>query len=398
MLSGTLRRMRSSKFSTPFVSGEGSLLRQPRFWIVQFAGWLLIQPLYFRHQIETAFREGFGSWAVTMTAASCALAIVCSSGLAAVYLRMPPRWLTGVRAIPMGLGLSLLACVPWATGIELVARVSAFADEGVEGFGLRFFFYGSILMVWWSGAFLWLMLSSRVRETQAQVLHAEALAHEARLLSLRAQLKPHFLFNALNSVIGLIGTDPAQARQMVRDVAGLLRRALDSTKAELTTIGDELDLVTQYLRCESVRFGERLDVQVEVSEPLCGHVIPSMLLQPLVENAVKHGMKRSRRLGLVIRGRMVSDRVVLEVRNSGSLSNGSSAPVTALAPLGEGPPEGTGSGLRIVRQRLAATYPESGELELVEEGGWVVARVRYDPEETQPGSEGVRAANAEGAV
>ena len=390
--------MTAAEFSTPFVSGETSLLRQPRFWIVQFAGWLLIQPLYFRHQIENAFREGFGAFAVTITGASCVVAIACSSTLAAVYLRMPPRWLTGVRAIPIGLGFSLLACVPWATAIELVARATAFPAEWVEGFGFRFFFYGSILMVWWSGAFLWLLLSSRVQKTQARALRAEALAHEARLLSLRAQLNPHFLFNALNSVIGLIGTEPAKARQMVRDLAGLLRRALDSTKAELTTIGDELDLIGQYLRCESVRFGERLDVQVQVSEPLLRYAIPSMLLQPLVENAIKHGIKGSRPLRLVLGGRSTSNGIALEIRNSGTLSNGSSAPVTTFQTLGEGPPEGTGSGLRIVRQRLATTYPESGRLELLEEDGWVVARVRYDPKETQPAPGKVRGANAEVAV
>ena len=389
--------MTTAEFSTPFVSGETSLFRQPRFWFVQFAGWLLIQPLYFRHQIENAFREGLGGLAITITAASCTLAIVCSSGLAAVYLRMPPRWLTGVRAIPIALGLSLVACVPWATGIELVARAATFPTEWGGGFGFRFFFYGSILMVWWSGAFLWLLLSRRVQKTQARALRAEALAHEARLLSLRAQLNPHFLFNALNSVIGLIGTDPAKARQMVRDLAGLLRRALDSTKAELTTIGDELDLVRQYLRCESVRFGERLDVQIQVSEPLLRYAIPSMLLQPLVENAIKHGMKGSRPLRLVLGGRPTSNGIALEVRNSGTLSNGSSAPVTALT-RGEGPPEGTGSGLRIVRQRLTTTYPESGQLELLEEDGWVVARVRYDPKESQPGLGKVRGTNAEVAV
>lgn len=390
--------MPSSTMSKPFVSGEASLLRQPRFWLVQLAGWLLIQPLYFRHQIETAFREGLGALAVTMTASSCVLAIACSSMLAAVYLRLPPRWLTGVRAIPIGFGLSLLACVPWAFGIELTARSTTYPDEWVEGFGFRFFFYGAILMIWWSGAFLWLTLSSRVQKTQARALRAEALAHEAKLLALRAQLNPHFLFNSLNSVVGLIGSDPGRARQMVRDLAGLLRRALDSTKAELTTIGEELDLVAQYLRCESVRFRERLDVQIDVPEPLCRYGIPSMLLQPLVENAIKHGIKGARQLSLVLTGRPASNGIVLEVRNSGTLANGSAAPTSTLATLDDGPPKGTGSGLRIVRERLAATYPESGRLDLFEDESWVVARVAYDPAEAEPERSRLEATTAEGAA
>ncbi|MEM7135154.1 MAG: histidine kinase [Myxococcota bacterium] len=383
----------------PFLSSETSLLRQPRFWLVQLAGWLLIQPLYFRHQIETAFREGLGSLAVLLTASSCVLAIACSSGLAAVYLRIPPSWLTGVRAIPVALGLSLLACVPWAVGIELVARATAFSEDGAEGFAYRFFFIGSILMVWWSGAFLWLTLSARVTKTQARALRAEALAHEAKLMALRAQLNPHFLFNSLNSVVGLIGTDPGRARQMVRDLAGLLRRALDSTKAELTTIGDELDLLAQYLRCESVRFRERLEVRVDVPDHVRQHAIPSMLLQPLVENAIKHGIKGTRALTLVIVGRFTTDRtVVIEVRNTGRLA-GPTAPLrTPSARPEEDDPPGTGSGLRIVRERLAATYPESGKLDLFEDDGWVVARVNYEPEEADPALPRLQATNARGAA
>ena len=388
----------SSELSAPFMSGEVSLLRRPRFWIVQVAGWLIIQPLYFRNQLEAAAREGLGGIAISMTGASCLLAIACSTALAAVYVRMPPRWLTGVRAYPVAFGCTFLACVPWAVGMEIVGRAAWLPNNWAEGFGFRFFAYGWVLMITWSGAFLWLMLSSRVRESQARALRAEALAQEARLLSLRAQLNPHFLFNSLNSVIGLIGTDPPRARQMVRDVAGLLRRTLDSTKTELTTIGDELDLVEQYLRCESVRFRERLDVQLETSEALHSQLIPSMLLQPLVENAIKYGIKGAHKLRLVLQGRSTPDGIVLEVRNSGSLSNGRSARATTLAPMDDEQSEGTGSGLRLVRQRLATTYPQSGRLELLEEKGWVVARIAFDPTEARPELERLGSPSVEGAA
>lgn len=390
--------MLSSELPTPPTSGEVSLLRRPRFWIVQVAGWLIIQPLYFRNQLEVAVREGLGGIAIAMTGASCLLAIACSTALAVLYCRVPPRWLTGVRAYPVAFGGTFLACVPWAAGMEIVGRATWLPDDWAEGFGFRFFAYGWVLMISWSGAFLWLMLSSRVRESQARALRAEALAQEARLLSLRAQLNPHFLFNSLNSVVGLIGTDPPRARQMVRDVAGLLRRTLDSTKTELTTIGDELDLVLQYLRCESVRFRERLEVKLEVSESLHGYSIPSMLLQPLVENAIKYGMKNARKLRLVLRGRLASDGILLEVRNSGNLSNGRSSRPTTLTLVDDEQSEGTGSGLRLVRQRLATTYPQSGRLELLEEEGWVVARIEFDPAEARPERDRLGATSVEGAA
>ena len=387
--------MPSSELSTSLVPKEPSLLGQSRFWLVQLAGWPLIQLIYFRGPL-TMVPEGILSWVITL-ATSCGLAIACSFGLAAIYVRMPPRWLTGARAIPIVLGLSSLAVLPWSAAMTLlVDHATSIPTVWRKGFGFRFPFFASLLMTGWSGAFLWFLFSDRARTTQARVqeaqaraLRAEALAHEAKLLSLRAQLNPHFLFNALTSVVGLTETCPERVSQMVIDIAGLLRRTLDSTNAELATIGNEIDFAVQYLRCESVRFEERLDVQVQVSEQLLPHAIPSMLLQPLVENAIKHGMTGTRQLRLVLHGRVTSGRIVLEVRNSGRLSNGDAAPVTELPSVREGLSEGAGSGLRIVRERLAATYPESGRLEVLEEEGWVVARVRYDPKETSPARPGL---------
>ena len=172
--------MRSSEFSKPFVSEEASLLRQSRFWMAQLALWLLITPLYFRDEIETAIRAGLVSFTATMTVASCAMAMACSSVLAAVYRSMPPRWLTGVRAIPIALGLSLLAAVPWTTVMALLlAGATSVSFEWRDNYSRWMFFHASVLMSAWSGGFLWLMLGDRIRKTQARVLDAGAFALEA---------------------------------------------------------------------------------------------------------------------------------------------------------------------------------------------------------------------------
>ena len=172
--------MRYSELSMPLASGGPSLLRQSRFWIVQLAGWLVAIVLYFRDSIQAGFVEGDPPLTIALTATCWGLAVACSSALAAAYLRMPPRWLTGIRAIPVALGLSLLAALPWGTVITWMHEPSM---QWLQ-VGYRYFFHGSVLMMAWSGAFLWFMRGEGALKTQVPVLRPEALAPEAKVLDL----------------------------------------------------------------------------------------------------------------------------------------------------------------------------------------------------------------------
>ena len=202
---------------------------------------------------------------------------------------------------------------------------------------------------------------------------------QAQLRALRAQTNPHFLLNSLSSVVTLIRVDPDRAEQMVHDLSGLFVRSLDASQKETTTIGEELAFVGLYLRCESVRFEERLEVEVDVPQSLRLRTIPSILLQRLVENAIKHGLPGTRRLQLVIRARESAVGIVFEVRNTGRLAEPKDTESSTLGR--EVARHVEGAGLRIVRTRLAAMYPTSGVFELAEEAAWVVARLEYNPGE-----------------
>ena len=160
----------------PLGSGEASLLRESRFWTAQLAGWVLILPLYFRDEFEWGIREGRVALTIALTATGWGMAIACSSALAAVYLKLPPRWLTGVRAVPIALGLSLLAAAPVATVLTTLETVATSTEW--PRYAHEFFFHASVLMALWSVAFLWLMRSERALRTQAPV-GAEAFALEA---------------------------------------------------------------------------------------------------------------------------------------------------------------------------------------------------------------------------
>jgi LytS/YehU family sensor histidine kinase len=147
------------------------------------------------------------------------------------------------------------------------------------------------------------------------------LATEAELRALRAQVNPHFLFNALNTIGFLVQTSPVRAHTTLIKLTALLRGVLRSTESAIP-LGDELDLVTAYLEIESARFEERLQVHIDVPEQLRRLHIPPLVLQPLVENAIKHGVSKSRAGGEVrIAARRSPGTIILTVANTGATAS-----------------------------------------------------------------------------
>jgi len=159
----------------------------------------------------------------------------------------------------------------------------------------------------------------RAREMRA--LRLEMMVQEAQLRGLRAQLNPHFFFNCLNSLREVIAENPERAQDMVTQLSALLRYALESNQSELVPLSDEIQAVKDYLALESIRFEERLRVQWSVAKEACTVRVPPMLLQTLVENALKHGIARRPQGGdVAIHARLAAAELQLEVVNSGEIS------------------------------------------------------------------------------
>jgi|SRR5229473_4765498 len=190
--------------------------------------------------------------------------------------------------------------------------------------------------------------SRRIAEVNA--LRMELVAQEAQLRGLRAQLNPHFLFNCLNSLRELIVENPRRAQTMVTQLSGLLRYSLQSDHTEQVLLEDEIDAVKDYLALEGIRFEERLHVRWNIA-PEAGSVpVPPMLLQTLVENALKHGIARRPEGGEVSIQALVHGRQLeLEVVNSGELSE---------------QPSEEGIGLRNARARLQLLYGDQANIVL----------------------------------
>lgn len=158
--------------------------------------------------------------------------------------------------------------------------------------------------------------NSEERERRAAEL--EARLTSAKLQALRMQINPHFLFNTLNSIAALVYTNPRAADEMLGDLSGLLRRSLDSMEEQEITLTQELEFIGAYINIEQKRFGDRLQVEQTIPDELKKALVPALILQPLVENAIRHGIEPRRGPGLIsIEARREGMDLHLVVRDDG---------------------------------------------------------------------------------
>jgi hypothetical protein len=198
---------------------------------------------------------------------------------------------------------------------------------------------------------------------------------ESRLLALRYQVNPHFLFNSINSAIGLIQDAPSRAVTFLYRLADFLQAALQADTSLTVPLAEEVEKLTAYLDVEKVRFGKRLDVLLDFPKDLLAFRVPELILQPLVENAIKHGQSQSAK---VFRLRLLAsregDRLHLEVSNTGHWRPEAEPRATA----------SSGIGLSNLRERLRLIYGDKAQLTLNEADGWVIARISIPTAERRP--------------
>ena len=197
----------------------------------------------------------------------------------------------------------------------------------------------------------------RASGAEQRSLEARLMAQDAELRMLRTQIDPHFLFNSLNSISALTSQDPKAARQMTLELASFFRQSLGMEAHKKVTLGQEMVLIRHFLAIEQVRFGARLQAQESVAEEALDCLVPPMIVQPLVENAVKHGVGNLPEGGCVrITVRRAASVLRIRVENA----------VDADLP----PPraQGGGIGLANVRQRLAAAYRHEASIHWARQG------------------------------
>jgi two-component system, LytTR family, sensor kinase len=210
----------------------------------------------------------------------------------------------------------------------------------------------------------------RERELQAARLHGELA--RASLAALRLQLQPHFLFNTLNGITALVAEEPDKAERMIAQLAALLRRSLDGASADQVPLSRELETLALYLAIERERFGERLRVTMDVAPDCADALVPGMILQPLVENAIRHGIGRRAGPGTVaIAASRDGGCLHLQVHDDGP---GMAADQAARNPPSRADAGGTGIGLDNARERLSRLYGDAQRVTLapIASGGTAV--------------------------
>jgi LytS/YehU family sensor histidine kinase len=233
----------------------------------------------------------------------------------------------------------------WIYGIWFPGQGS---PTGSTGFVLwTLFWFGYFLA--WTGTFLALAYHREARLHEQQLANMRALAHEAQAAALRYQLNPHFLFNTINSVSAFVlERRPEEAERMLSNLSEFLRTTMSMDPSATVTLAEEVALQQAYLEIEKVRFSNRVHVEVDVPAQLADTEVPGLLLQPLVENAVRHGLGRCEaEVTLRIEAARDGEHVLIRVSDDA---------------IGATRGGGTGIGLRNVRERLQAHYGDGARL------------------------------------
>lgn len=364
-------------------------VRAPRLrpWMIVSAAWILPAVFAVINRIVQARLQGwepatlrdvlfeFGDWF---------LYALLTPGVFAVSKRWPLTRPYLVRRALIHVPFSVLFCVAWATCGQLLRLVLMliFAPELVTGdqfwreFGLQWLSWIFITLPFGAAVYLCVVgiehairYFIEVREREVQLARLSEQLAGARFAALQAQVNPHFLFNTLNTIAVLVRDDDrAGAVRIVEHLSEMLRRTLSRHRANQVSLGEELELVQQYVAIEQARFSDRLRPEFAVPDSLLPAVVPSFALQHLVENAIRHGIARDPDAGvLIITAQRVGDVLEITVTDDG-VGIDPDAPVAA------------GHGIDNTRERLRALYGDEASLEIVrgaERGTIAILRVPY---------------------
>jgi len=326
--------------------------RSKQFWIFQLAGWTSWTILLVLRDLTFAPVENMLG-PVSIYAASGIAGLLLSTGLRNLYRAVWERALL-VRGLVVAFG-ALGAALIWQP-IRSYVDFIYFGEFIPQGdFLWTDLFRGTLqysypLFLLWTGLYFFIKYYQLFQLEREKSLRSEALAHEAQIRMLRYQLNPHFLFNTLNAISTLVLQKKSeQANEMLTKLSRFLRNSLEQSPVSRVTLEQEIETSKLYLDIEKVRFGERMQLDVSTDSRSEQALVPSMLLQPLIENSIKHGISRLERGGRIsINARLQGNYLVLVVTDNGPANKQN---VDAESGL-----DGSGVGLNNVKNRLREMY------------------------------------------
>ena len=326
------------------------------FWKIHALGWLV-----YGITVTVAFAAMLppdrSVWPlVRVKLIKIALGFLCSLALRPLYRRV---WQRSNHAPVVALSALVGSSAVGLIWLTLYLTLNGKNPTDLPPGDIMDFIY---IMFGWSCLYFLAKYWQKVQLERQRALIAEGLQQRAQLETLRYQLNPHFLFNALNSIRASIDEDPRRAKRLVTEFSDYLRYSLLTKDRPAIPLKEEIEAVQNYLAIEKIRFEDKLHVNVNVEQAAEDYPIPAFLVQPLVENSLKHGMSQSG-LDLQLSARVSAGRLQLEVANTGHWA-------TEIK---------NGIGLTNVRQRLAHLYGDRGQLNIREQNGWVRATIEIEP-------------------
>lgn len=352
---------------------NSSVVRSRPYWLLIAAATLVPALLNASTTyLNTRFLRGSADWRAVAFAAILWLAFGALTPIPYVLARRYPiSREKNFASIVVHLGGALALCFAWTSaGVLLALPLNRRPPQ--EAF-LRYYLSWTLANLPWSVFLYFTVLGSifaftyyrEARERESQQARLAAQLAEARLGALRMQLNPHFLFNSLNAITVLVRDQKTRdASRMLELLSGVLRQVLQNEKRQQVTLEDELRFTEQYLAIEQVRFSDRLQVHWQIEPDLRDALVPEFILQPLVENAIRHGVAKHSEAGLIeITVRGANGDLVLTVADNGP---------------GYQPTSNAGVGISNTRARLKTLFGDAGQLEIHNGvGSGTMAMVRF---------------------
>lgn len=335
----------------------------PSFWTIQLVGWIVYFATIYITFLTIAQPENFLNLFYLKGFRALTGFFLTSIFLRPIYKAFESRFLIN-RLILLVLVSAVIFGAAWTAieGVYVYLTSFPFNVNNYLARSPRIALDYAMTLTAWSALYLVVKNWLSWQKEREKALQSLAFANKAQLEMLRYQLNPHFLFNALNSIRASVDEDSARAKGMITGLAEFLRYSLLGESERVVPLGEELEAVRNYLAIEKIRFEDRLEIEYRVDEAAKAFRVPCFLLNPLVENAVKHGMSNQHKTCLRIAASIENHSLQLEVANTGNLRS-------------ETKSNGNGIGLKNVRERLGKLFPGRSRFELFEQDGWVRARI-----------------------
>lgn len=317
------------------------------YWWCQFGGWLfwMLLNVILANYYNRTMNASYFLTQAGVVIAGIGLTHLLRAGIISF------NWLQySLDKLILRLLLAVACCALALTLIRGLLNILLSNKEDTHLFSLWMFILASLLITTWTMIYFVWHYFQKDQQYKLDKLQLESAVKDLELRTIKSQLNPHFLFNALNSIRALIDENPRRARTAVTELSNILRNAIQTEKLETVSLNDELNIVKDYLALEHIRFEERLKVEYCIAENTLDLPIPPMMLQTLVENAIKHGISKSVNGGILkIESRLCETIHEITISNTGHLN---------------GTTNEHGFGLQSTRQRLKLLYKEKARFNI----------------------------------